>query len=149
MKPAKATGLATVAAALALSAGAALAAGKVHHVAIHVDQNDPKVMNLALNNVANVKKYYESQGDEVVIEVVAYGPGLTMFIPGKSPVEDRISAMSLALDNLSFSACGNTIHNMSKKVGHEIKVMDEAQVVPSGVVRLIELQEQGYAYVRP
>jgi len=29
----------------------------IHKVAIHVDSNDPKVMNLALNNVANVRKY--------------------------------------------------------------------------------------------
>ena len=33
--------------------------------------------------------------------------------------------------------------------GHEIALMDEARLVPSGVVRLIELQEQGYAYIRP
>jgi len=38
---------------------------------------------------------------------------------------------------------------MSKKAGHEIPIMEEATVVPSGVVRLVELQEQGYAYVRP
>ncbi len=128
---------------------AAVAEGKTHHVAIHVDQGDPKVMNLALNNVQNIRKYYESVGDDVVIEVVAYGPGLKMFIPGKSPVEDRIKTLSLELDNLSFSACGNTRRKMSEKLGHEVPIMEEASVVPSGVVRLIELQEQGYAYVRP
>lgn len=106
-------------------------------------------MNLALNNVVNVTKYHEAQGDEVVIEVVAYGPGLNMYIPGNSPVEDRISTMSLGMDNVAFSACGNTKAKMEQKVGHEIKLMDEATITPSGVVRLIELQEQGYAYVKP
>lgn len=141
--------LAAFTTAATLCATMALAEGKTHYVAIHVDQNDPAVMNMALNNVSNVNAYYESVGDEVVIEVVAYGPGLNMFIPGKSPVEDRVSAMSLEMDNVSFAACGNTLKGMSKKAGHEITVMDEAAVVPSGVVRLIELQEQGYAYVRP
>jgi len=28
-------------------------------------------------------------------------------------------------------------------------LLDEARVVPSGVVRLVELQQQGFAYVRP
>lgn len=127
----------------------AWAEGMTHHVAIHVDQNDPQVMNMALNNAKNVANYYASVGDEVVIEVVAYGPGLNMYVPGKSPVADRISTMSLEMDNLSFAACGNTLRAMSAKAGHDITLMDEATVVPSGVVRLIQLQEEGYAYVRP
>jgi intracellular sulfur oxidation DsrE/DsrF family protein len=127
----------------------AWAEGMTHHVAIHVDQNDPQVMNMALNNAKNVANYYASVGDEVVIEVVAYGPGLNMYVPGKSPVADRISTMSLEMDNLSFAACGNTLRAMIAKAGHDITLMDEATVVPSGVVRLIQLQEEGYAYVRP
>jgi len=135
--------------AVLFSVHMAVAAGVVHHVAIHIDQSDPKVHNLALNNAQNVTKYYESQGDTVVIEMVAYGPGLTMLIPGKSKVGDRISKMSLELDNITFSACGNTRRKMAAKTGHDIPLVSEAVVTPSGVVRLIELQEQGYAYVRP
>lgn len=138
------------AAALALTlATGAFAEGVTHHVAVHVDQNDPKVMNMALNNVQNIQKYYDSQGDSVVIEVVAYGPGLMMYVEGKSPVADRISTMSLEMDNLSFAACGNTHRKMSEKAGKDVALMDEASMVPSGVVRLIELQEQGFAYIRP
>ena len=138
-----------LAAILALTPIMASAQGVTHYVAIHVDQNDPKIMNMALNNVVNVTKYYESQGDEVIIELIAYGPGLTMFIEGKSPVADRISTMSLEMKNLSFAACGNTHRLMSAKLGVDIPLMSEAVVVTSGVVRLIELQEMGYAYIRP
>ncbi len=130
-------------------AGTAWAEGQTHHIAFHVDENDPKVMNMTLNNVANVTKYYEAQGDSVVIEVVAYGPGLNMYVAGKSPVADRIAAMSLENEHLSFAACGNTLHKMSEKAGKEVALLSEAGVVPSGVVRLVELQQQGYAYVRP
>jgi len=121
----------------------------MHKVAIHVDENDPARMNMALNNVANVNKYYESIGETVEIELVAYGPGLHMFRTDTSPVKDRISVLSLELDNLTFSACGNTHNAMQKKAGKDIVLMDEANVVPSGVVQLIALQEKGYAYVRP
>ncbi len=139
-----------LAAVLAASvASTAFAEGQTHYVAVHVDQNDPQVMNMALNNVANMTRYYESQGDTVVVEVVTYGPGLNMFVPGKSPVADRVSTMALEMENLSFAACGNTHRAMSAKAGKEVALMSEATVVPSGVVRLIELQEQGYAYIRP
>lgn len=122
---------------------------KVHKVAIHVDDNDPQRMNMALNNVKNIKKYYDSVGEEVEIEVVTYGPGLHMLREDTSPVADRISLLSLEIENLTFSACGNTHTNMSKKAGKDVVLLDEANMVPSGVVQLIHLQEQGYAYVRP
>jgi intracellular sulfur oxidation DsrE/DsrF family protein len=120
-----------------------------HKVAIHVDENDAARMNMALNNVANVKKYYDSIGETVEIELVAYGPGLHMFRADTSPVKDRISFLSMEIDNLKFSACGNTHAAMTKKAGKEITLIEEASLVPSGVVQLIALQEQGYAYVRP
>lgn len=122
---------------------------KSHKVAVHVDDNDPKRMNMALNNVQNIKKYYDSIGETVEIEVVAYGPGLHMLREDTSPVKDRISTLSLEIENLTFSACGNTHNNMSKKAGKKVALLEEASLVPSGVVQLIHLQEQGYAYVRP
>ena len=121
----------------------------VHKVAIHVDDNDPARMNMALNNVRNIQKHYDSVGEKVEIEVVAYGPGLHMLRQDTSPVAERISVLSLEIDNLTFSACGNTHSIMSDKAGKEVQLLDEAEMVPSGVVQLITLQEQGYAYVRP
>ncbi|MBN8188946.1 MAG: hypothetical protein GYB50_16715 [Rhodobacteraceae bacterium] len=137
-----------LAAMLAVAPLMAMADGKTHHVAIHVDQNDPHTLNMALNNAQNLASYYEEQGDEVVIEMVAYGPGLHMLVDGKSPVKDRIETMSLELP-ITFSACANTIAGMEKRTGETVTLLDEAKVVPSGVVRLIELQEEGYAYIRP
>lgn len=126
----------------------ALAEGKNHNIAFHVDENDPQVMNLTLNNVANVRKFYESKGDTVTIEVVTYGPGLKM-LTADSPVKDRITVMALESDKIQFSACENTLRNMSKKAGKDIPLLSEAVMTPSGVVRLVELQENGYAYVKP
>ena len=127
---------------------AAFAEGMTHKIAVHVNQNDPAVMNLALNNIQNLTKYYESKGDETIVELVTYGPGLKM-LTADSPVKDRISAMSLAGESLQFSACGNTHRKMSEKAGKEIELLSEAKMVPSGVVRLVELQEEGFAYVKP
>jgi len=120
-----------------------------HKIAVHVNQNDPKTMNIALNNIANTQSYYASKGEAVEIELVAYGPGLHMLRQDTSPVKDRIAAMALEIEGLKFSACANTMAGMTKKEGKEPHLVSEAGVVPSGVVRLIELQEGGYAYVKP
>lgn len=127
----------------------AMAEGKMHYLAIHVDENDPVKMNIALNNAKFVTKYYREKGEDVKIEIVAHGPGLHMFREDTSPVKTRIAAMALEQGNLAFSACGNTMNGMAKKEGKEVQLISEAKRVPAGVVRLMELQEAGWNYVRP
>jgi intracellular sulfur oxidation DsrE/DsrF family protein len=128
-------------------AGAAEA--KVHRLAIHVDQKDPAVMNLALNNARNVYEHYNELGEEVAIEIVAYNQGLHMLRDDTSPVKEKITALRAKVKNLTFAACNNTKRAMEKAEGKEVPLIPEATIVPSGVVRLVELQEQGWAYVRP
>ncbi|HEY2876406.1 MAG TPA: DsrE family protein, partial [Reyranella sp.] len=80
--------------------------------------------------------------------VVAYGPGMHMLRADTSPVADRIKRLK-EMGKVQFSACNNTKQNMEKTEGHAISIVPEATVVPAGVVRLMELQEQGWSYVRP
>ena len=124
-------------------------AGEVKRVAIHVDENDPKRMNMALNNAANIFKHYDAAGEAVEVRLVANGPGLHMLRTDTSPVKDRIAAMSLEHESLSFAACGNTHRMMSKQTEGEVSLVSEAEMISSGVVELIELQGDGWAYIRP
>jgi hypothetical protein len=132
--------------------GPGLAAGAgPHRVAIQVDQNDPAVMNLALSNAANILEEYGSRGQTVKIEIVAYGPGLNMLREDTSPVKDRIKQISdLSFPSeIVFSACNNTKQAMEKSEGHPIAIVPQARLVPSGAVRLIELQEEGWSHLKP
>jgi uncharacterized protein len=141
-------GLATIT-ALAQSNDAKRASAATHKIAIQVNQNDKAVMDLALNNAKNVIDYYKSKGEKVAVEIVTYGPGLHMLRADTSPVKDRIAVMSLENANVTFAACGNTQANQSKAENKPVVLIGEAKVTPSGVVRLMELQKQGYAYLRP
>src|SRR5262249_11609606 len=131
-------------AALLALASPALAGEAKHRLAIQVNQNDPQVMNLALNNASNVIEYYGARNEEVDIDIVTYGPGLHMFRADTSPVKE------LAFPgNVQFSACNNTKQGMEKAEGKEVPILSEATIVPSGVIQLMELQEKGWSYVRP
>ena len=135
----------------ALAANALAADVKTHRLAIQVNQNDPQVMNLALNNASNVIEYYRAKKEDVDIDIVAYGPGLHMLRADSSPVQDRLKRLKEAAfpGKVQFSACNNTKQNMEKAEGREITIVPDATIVPSGVVQLMELQEQGWSYVRP
>src|SRR5216683_2583518 len=45
---------------------------KAHRLVIQVDQNDPAVMNLALNNATNVIEYYRAKDEDVDVDVITY-----------------------------------------------------------------------------
>jgi intracellular sulfur oxidation DsrE/DsrF family protein len=136
---------------IAFASGALAADAKPHRVTIQIDQNDPQVMNLVLNNATNVIEHYRAKNEDVDIDVVAYGPGLHMLRSDTSPVQDRIKRLKDMVfpGKIQFSACNNTKQGMEKTEGHEISIGPDATIVPSGVVHLMELQEQGWSYVRP
>jgi uncharacterized protein len=143
--------LATAALTSIVFASAGLAAdGKPHHIAIQIDQNDPLVMNMVLNNATHAIEYYKAKNEDIDVDVVAYGPGLHMLRADTSPVQDRIKRLKdMVNGKIQFSACNNTRQGMEKAEGHAIPMLSEAIVVPSGVVHLMELQEEGWSYVRP
>ena len=144
--------LATIALLSIVFAGSGFAAeDKSHHVAFHVDQNDPDVMNQTLNNATNVIEYYRARNEEVDVDIVTYGPGLNMLRVDTSPVQDRIKRLKDMVfpGKIQFSACNVTKTGMEKREGHAISIVPEATVVASGVVHLMGLQEQGWSYIRP
>ncbi len=137
---------------LAFTASSGVAAdAKEHRVSIQVDQNDAAVMNLALNNANNIMEQYKSKGETVQIEIVTYGPGLHMLRSDTSPVQDRLKQTVDASfpSSVKFIACNNTKEGMEKREGKSVSLVSQAELVPSGAVRLIELQEQGWSYLRP
>ena len=122
----------------------AIFAEDVHKVVIQVSTDDPRTQKIALNNAVNLQKLYGL--DNVEIEIVAYGPGLDL-LTSKSKQNKRVE--SLALQDITFSACGNTIAKKEKKSAAKVVLLDGVDRVQAGVARIIELQEQGYSYIRP
>src|SRR5436309_1904188 len=89
------------------------------------DPERPAGHEHGLNNVENLVKYYESKGEKVEIEFVAYGPGPNMVRSDTSPVKDRLSAISGRMKNVTFSGCGNTLSAQSKQENKESTLLPE------------------------
>ncbi len=122
---------------------------EVRRIAIHVNFDDAERMNYVLNNAENLHGYYRQRGEAVEIRVIAHGPGLHMLRVDTSPVKERIAAMVAAQEGLRFFACSNTHSRMAKAEGKTPRVIEQAIMVPSGVVELVELQRAGWAYLKP
>jgi uncharacterized protein len=124
-------------------------AGKQHRVVIQVSENDSRIMNLALNNAENLRSFYEQTGEVVQIEIVAYGPGLNMVRSDTSPVRERLAALVGRSQPVTLSGCDNTLGRQAKQENKEISLVPEARLVPTGIGRIVQLQEQGWTYIRP
>lgn len=121
----------------------------MHKLAIQVSDNDPGTMTKVLNVTANAAKAFQAEGFPYEIEVVAYNAGLHLFRADTSPVLDRVAGFTGSVPDVTFSACGNTIAGMTKKEGAAPELIETAHVVPAGVIRLMELADQGYTVIRP
>ena len=66
-----------------------------------------------------------------------------------SPVKERLTAISNSMKNVTFTGCGNTLATQSKQENKNITLVPEARLVPAGIARIVELEEQGWTYVRP
>ena len=141
----------TVVAILGLAALPGRADEKAHRVVFQIDTADVAIMNLTLNNATNVIDYYRNNHEAVEVDIVAFGPGLNMYRSDKSGVADRIKHLAEygLPSKVQFSACNNTKTAMEKAEGHPITLLSEATLVPSGVVQIMQRQEQGWSYVRP
>lgn len=124
--------------------GFSLHAQTIHKVVIQVSTNDPQTQELALNNAVNLQKLYGM--DNVVVEIVAYGPGLGIFTK-ENKQSSRVT--SLAMSDVTMTACKNTMEKIERKTGKLPVLSDGVTTVQAGVARIIELQEEGYVYIRP
>lgn len=112
-----------------------------HFAVFHISSGDGYAQKLVLNNAQNLQNFYGA--DKVAIEVVAYGPGLrTLFKENTN--SNRIKRM--ADNGITFSACANTMRAMGRD---QPTLNKSAKIVPGGVVRIMELQEAGWTYIRP
>ena len=113
---------------------------------IQITSQDPVIQKMALNSAKNLKKLLGK--DAVDVEVVIYGPGITLL---KSSGRSADKIKSLMTDyGVNVSVCDGALKAYAKRHGgHELEIIDGVSKVPTGAIRILELQEQGYAYLRP
>jgi intracellular sulfur oxidation DsrE/DsrF family protein len=122
----------------------AVQAGEKMKVVYHVA--DAEKVNFALNNMRNhIKGVGGPENVELVL--VVHGPGLKRFHDIQATDKLRKMVSGLQDVGVEFDACGNTMRAQGVQIDELIPGM--IRVDQGGVVRIAELQQQGYLYIRP
>ena len=115
------------------------------HIVLQLADGDEESQGRVLSVANNLIKHYGGP-DFVDIEIVAYGPGISLLYPG-SPNAERIS--SLLVNGVRFVGCGNTLSTIERKTGQRPELIPEAILVQTGVARLVERAADGFVVIRP
>jgi intracellular sulfur oxidation DsrE/DsrF family protein len=115
------------------------------HIVLQMADGDAESQASVLNVANNLIKHYGGP-DFVDIEIVAYGPGLSLLYPDNVN-EERIS--SLLTNEVRFVGCLNTVESIERATGKRPELIPEAVRVQTGVARLVERAQQGFVVIRP
>ena len=115
-----------------------------HRIVYQCNRADPEYLNHVLFSAGELLRKY---GDDVEIVISVFGHGIHLVgeLPGRPvPPELQERAGSLAAYGVAFHACGNTMKSLGWT---EENLLPFAKVVPIGVDDIMQLQEQGFAYM--
>lgn len=132
------------AALMVMATSMATGAEEVKRIALQLSEGSAEKQELTLNIANNLLKVYGP--NQVKIEIVAFGPGLRLLLAGNA---NRHRVQNLVLTGVQFSACENTLEAMTKQLGRTPQLDSQVQRVPAGVVRLVELADDGYTVIHP
>jgi uncharacterized protein len=99
--------------------------------------------------IGNIQNHFDGVGgpDHVTIALVVHGPALRAFQSAQANPDLTQHVGRLSRAGLELAACGNTMR--SQKIGLADLLPGFVSADKGGVVRLAELQSQGYLYLRP
>jgi intracellular sulfur oxidation DsrE/DsrF family protein len=116
-----------------------------HRIVYQLNRADPEYIEHVLGSVGALIGKYE---DNVSVVVVAFGPGIHLLaLEPRRPVPMSLTerARGQARDyGVRFVACGNTMKTYAWTAKDMLPFV---QIEEVGAATLMELQEQGYAYL--
>jgi intracellular sulfur oxidation DsrE/DsrF family protein len=123
--------------------GTAVPSQESHRVVMHLNSGDEKVQRGALNNIRHL--YQEVGREHLRVELVVHGAGLTLLTKKESVLAPELAQLKTAYA-VEFTACSNT---MKAQGLVQTDLIDQVDRMVPAMVRLMELQEQGWSYIKP
>jgi hypothetical protein len=99
--------------------------------------------------LGNIRNHFDGMGgpDRVTISLVVHGPALKAFQTASASPDLLHRVGEFAKTGLELNACGNTMK--AQKITLKDLLAGFISADKGGVVRLADLQAQGYVYLRP
>jgi hypothetical protein len=128
-------------------------------VVYHINGDNPKQQAGALRNIQN---HINAVGAENLdLRVVMHGNGVSMvllpevlgnvkgFKNANADPQMQATIDGLKSQGVAFKVCANTLKGRKVSYEDQLYMVEEIDIVPSGVAELAILQGQGFSYIKP
>lgn len=120
---------------------------KKHKIVYHLDEPALDKTRFVLANIENHVRGVGGFDHIAALELVVHGPALRHFVTAGMDTDVRAVLARLQAQGLVLGACGNTMRGLNISLE---QLSDGAKPLPQGgVVRIMELVEQGFVYIHP
>jgi len=115
----------------------------IYRAVLHVDLDEVKPLTIALANAGNLLRSIPEKHYDLVI--LFNGPAVNLLQAELcAPFREEIWQLQQA--RVAFKVCRNALNHFN--IDPE-NLIEGCEIVPAGIVALIELQQGGYAYIKP
>ena len=115
----------------------------IYRAVLHIDLDDVKPFTIALSNASNLLRGISGQHYDLIM--LFNGPAVSLLQAEVcAPYREEIQRLQQA--RVSFKVCRNALNRFNINPD---QLIDGCEIIPAGVVALIELQQNGYAYIKP
>ena len=111
-------------------------------VVMGISHGDDESIHHALSTANNVLKFYGPE--KVHMRIVAYYHGIRTLLKSEKEIAVRVHALQQY--GVEFVACGNTMQ--TKKIP-ESALIEDVEIVSTGIAEVIERATEGAFYIQP
>ena len=111
-----------------------------YDIVFHLDQGQDE-LNIALSNITNTFKALPEEKFTLVLLV--NGPAIKLMV---KDTDNCARLLELCEKGLELRVCNNALTHFN--IASET-LCPACQIVPAGILELVNLQRQGYAYIKP
>lgn len=116
-------------------------------VMLHVSSNQPRRLEILLNETENLLKNSLARQQAVEVEILTNGKGLSLVRNNNSPHARRLQALQDKYRNLVVSACNETLTRLRRE-GVSVELLPQTRIVSSALNEALSRQREGWTYIR-
>ncbi|MBI4805236.1 MAG: DsrE family protein [Desulfovibrio sp.] len=109
---------------------------------LHMDMESQETMDIALGNIENYMLALPDETFQIVL--VANGPAVKLF--KKANFSAAMAVTRLHEKGAKFKLCANSLKKFAIPAE---EIIEGCEAIQAGIVAIVRMQREGFAYVRP
>jgi uncharacterized protein len=115
----------------------------IYKAVFHIDLQNDQLFKLGLGNITNTLAALDGADGDFIL--LANGPGVAM-LAGEKVKENLEQINTLLKAGVRFQACNNALKKFNVDAAN---LAEGVEIIPAGIIGLIDLQNDGFAYIKP